>query len=99
MRHASIVVELGQIRCDSCQVAMHDELATVCPICGAVFDSIVSNQPGLTAMLKRRREAAGIHPCQTRLAPQETGRLERTGSHRRLRNESAAKYHHSDTCS
>jgi hypothetical protein len=60
MKRASIVVELRQLRCDGCKVALPNELVTVCPICGAVFDSIVSNHAGLAARLKRRREAAGV---------------------------------------
>lgn len=62
-QRASIVVDLRHLRCDSCKVALHDELATVCPVCGATFDSITSNHAGLAAKLERRREGAGVRFC------------------------------------
>lgn len=51
----SIVVDLRGIRCESCKVALHDELAKVCPVCSATFDRITSNHVGLADRLKRRR--------------------------------------------
>ncbi len=63
MHRASIVVDLHRLRCDVCKVALHDELATVCPACGATFDSITSNHVGLAAQLEQRREAAGAQCC------------------------------------
>lgn len=63
MNPTSIVVDLRNIRCGSCKVALHDELAKVCPVCGAPFDSISSNHVGLADKLKRRRTAAGVVSC------------------------------------
>lgn len=51
----SIVVDLWNIRCENCKVALHDELAKVCPACGAPFDRISSNHVGLANRLERRR--------------------------------------------
>lgn len=51
----SIVVDLRSFRCESCKVALHDELAKVCPVCGAPFDRISPNHVGLAARLERRR--------------------------------------------
>jgi hypothetical protein len=65
MNPTSIVVDLRSIRCGSCKVALHDELATVCPVCGAPFDSISSNHVGLADKLKRRRAAAGAASCES----------------------------------
>ena len=36
----SIVVDMRNIRCDQCKVAIHDDLATECAMCGARFESI-----------------------------------------------------------
>ena len=61
-----IVVDLRTIRCDHCKVAIHDDLATACPVCGACFDSIVSNHVGLAAKLEKKRAQAGVRSCTTR---------------------------------
>ncbi len=66
VKHASIVVDLRNIRCDQCKVAIHDELATKCEVCGAEFDAIVSNHVGLAAKLYRKREQAGVPICAPR---------------------------------
>jgi hypothetical protein len=58
---ATIVVDLRNIRCGNCKVALHDELAMNCPVCGAKFDSIISNHVGLAERLREKREAAGVH--------------------------------------
>ena len=63
---ASIVADMRNIRCDQCKVSIHDELATTCAICGARFDSIVSNHAGLAQKLYARREQAGVTSCKTR---------------------------------
>jgi hypothetical protein len=60
VKHASIVVDLRNNRCDQCKVALHDELAVKCKGCGADFDAIVSNHVGLAAKLYRRRKQAGV---------------------------------------
>ena len=60
-KHAAIVVDIRHIRCDSCKVALHDEFATECPVCGAEFDRIVSNHAGLAKKFQEMRETAGIH--------------------------------------
>ena len=65
-KSASMVVDLHHIRCDHCKVALHDELATECPVCKAHFDAIVSNHVGLAAKLYERREAEGIRTCAPR---------------------------------
>ena len=56
MESASIIVDLHHLRCRHCKVALHDELAKACPVCGAVFDSVMSNHVGLAERLRRRRE-------------------------------------------
>ena len=61
METASIVVDLWRLRCSHCKVALHDDLADECPVCGAKFDSIVSNHVGLANKLRKKREAAGVH--------------------------------------
>ena len=61
MTTASILVDLRTIRCGNCKVALNDELAAECPVCGASFDRIASNHVGLTDKLRTKREAAGIH--------------------------------------
>ncbi len=76
MKRASIVVDLRHMRCGCCKVALHDELATVCPVCEAVFDSITSNHAGLAAKLEQRREVAGVHECHARLVDQEADATE-----------------------
>ena len=59
-QHASIVVDMWNFRCDRCKVALHDDLVTECPACGAVFDAIVSNHVGLAARFYAKREAEGV---------------------------------------
>ena len=61
MTTASILVDLRTIHCGKCKVALHDELAEKCPVCGASFDRISSNHVGLADKLRKRREEAGIH--------------------------------------
>ncbi len=63
---ASLVVDLRNIRCDHCKVAIHNELATQCPMCGARFDSIVSNHVGLATKLEAKRAEAGVRSCAAR---------------------------------
>ena len=58
MDRASIVVDLRNNRCGNCKVALNDELATKCPACGAVFDSISSNHVGLADKLRQKRQDA-----------------------------------------
>jgi len=65
-RTASIVADMRNIRCDQCKVSIHDELATTCAMCGARFDSIVSNHAGLAQKLYAKRERAGLTRCKTR---------------------------------
>lgn len=60
MVKASIVVDLRNIRCGHCKIALRDELATKCPACGAVFDSISSNHVGLADKLHEKRRDAGV---------------------------------------
>ena len=60
MSHAAIVVDIHHARCDACKVILHDELAKVCPACGATFDAVMSNHVGLATKLTGRREAAGV---------------------------------------
>ena len=62
VENAAIVVDLRNSRCDQCKVALHDELATECPVCGAWFDAIVSNHVGLAARLQSKREANKAKP-------------------------------------
>ena len=59
-QHASIVVDMWNFRCDRCKVALHDDLVTECPACGAVFDAIVSNHVGLAAKFYAKRKDAGV---------------------------------------
>ncbi|MDA1050297.1 MAG: hypothetical protein O3C40_07430 [Planctomycetota bacterium] len=63
---ASIIADMRFIRCDQCKVAIHDDLATDCPVCGAWFDSIVSNHTGLAQKLSAKREQAGVTSCKAR---------------------------------
>lgn len=60
METASIVVDLRNIRCGNCKVALHDELSTKCPACGAAFDSISSNHVGLADRLRKKRQDADV---------------------------------------
>ena len=57
---ASILVDFRLIRCGACKVALHDELAKECPMCGCTFDRVSSNHVGLANRLLARREEAGI---------------------------------------
>ncbi len=57
---ASILVDLVTRRCNNCKVALRDELAEKCPVCGASFDRISSNHVGLADELRKKREEAGI---------------------------------------
>lgn len=57
---ASILVDLVTRRCNNCKVALRDELAEKCPVCGASFDRISSNHVGLANKLRKKREEAGI---------------------------------------
>ena len=61
MTTASILVDLHTIRCGNCKVALRDELAEKCPVCGASFDRISSNHIGLEDKLRKKREEAGLH--------------------------------------
>lgn len=63
---APIVVDMRHNRCDHCKVAIHDDLATECAVCGSRFDSIVSNHVGLAAKLERKREQSGVRSCSAR---------------------------------
>jgi hypothetical protein len=70
MESASIVVDLRHLRCSNCKVALHDELATQCPVCDAIFTHVRSNHIGLAEKLERRRRAAGIASDESRTAEQ-----------------------------
>jgi len=72
----SIVVDFRHIRCENCKVGLHDQLATSCPVCGAVFDRITSNHVGMAARLERRREAAGVRDCDVPLADTDEDAVE-----------------------
>ena len=63
---AALVVDLRALRCDHCKVAIHDDLATECLVCGAHFDSIVSNHAGLANKLSEKRAGAGVRSCAAR---------------------------------
>lgn len=65
-KHAAILVDLWHFRCDHCKVALHDELAIACPVCGAEFDSIVSNHVGLASKLHKKRQIAGVRTAAAR---------------------------------
>ena len=60
--NASIVVDLRKMQCGNLKVAMHDDFAEKCPICGAIFDRIESNHVALADKLCKKREEAGIRP-------------------------------------
>ena len=53
---ASILADLRTIRCGNCKVALHDELAEKCLVCGASFDRITSNHVGLADRLRKKRD-------------------------------------------
>lgn len=72
----SIVVDFRHIRCENCKVGLHDELATLCPVCGAVFDRITSNHAGLAGQFERRREDAGIRHGNVQLAETDEDSVE-----------------------
>lgn len=63
---ASLVVDLRALRCDRCKVAVHDDLATECPVCGSRFDSIVSNHAGLAKKFGEKRAKEGLLNCVAR---------------------------------
>lgn len=52
---ASLVVDLRHLRCGQCKVRLDDRFAESCPICGAVFDRVVSNDVGLADRLIQER--------------------------------------------
>ncbi len=58
METASIIVDMRNIRCGNCKVALKDELAETCPTCGAKFIQVMSNHVGLAEKLRQRRQAA-----------------------------------------
>ncbi len=60
MTTASIVIDLRNMRCGNCKVAISDSLAEQCPTCGAKFDRIASNHAGLADKLRRHRVDAGV---------------------------------------
>ena len=62
----ALVVDLRALRCDRCKVAVHDELATECPVCGSQFDAIVSNHAGLAKKLDEKRVRAGVQNCRAK---------------------------------
>jgi len=41
-------------------VTLHDELATICPVCGATFRGVSSNHAGLARKLRHKRESADV---------------------------------------
>lgn len=63
---AALVADLRTLRCDRCKVAIHDDLAIECPVCGSQFDSIVSNHAGLAKKLDEKRVEAGVRSCSAR---------------------------------
>ena len=66
METASIVVDLRHMRCGNCKIALQDELATKCPVCGAVFDAISSNHVGLADKLRKKRQDADVMEANVR---------------------------------
>lgn len=56
MTTASLVVDLRNMRCGNCKVAIHEALAAECPTCGAKFDRIASNHAGLADKLRKQRD-------------------------------------------
>jgi hypothetical protein len=66
MERASIIVDLRNIRCGNCKVALQDQLATKCQACGAVFDAISSNHVGLTDKLRKKRRDADVQQTNVR---------------------------------
>lgn len=66
METSSIIVDLRQIRCGNCKVALQDELAMKCPACGAVFDAISSNHVGLADKLRNKRQEADVTQANVR---------------------------------
>ena len=57
---AAILVDFRFMRCGGCKVALHDELAKECPVCGVTLDRVSSNHVGLARKLAEKREEAGI---------------------------------------
>jgi predicted amidophosphoribosyltransferase len=80
MQPTSIVVDLRNTRCGDCKVALHDDLATVCPVCGAPFDSVLSNHVGVAERLMRRRDAAGVTSADLKVHGTEYEREELVSS-------------------
>jgi len=60
MQTASIIVDLRTARCGHCKVALHDPMATECPVCQCTFDRIGSNHAGLADKFRKQREQAGV---------------------------------------
>ncbi len=60
MEMAAIIADMRKLRCGNCKVALHDELTTNCPVCGATFRGVSSNHAGLTRKLQQKRENAGV---------------------------------------
>ena len=60
MKTASLLVDLHNMRCGNCKVAIKDALAKQCPVCGATFDRIVSNHVGLADILRNKRVEDGV---------------------------------------
>lgn len=58
--NVSLIVDIRHARCGACKMAIQNELATSCPSCGSVFESIQSNHAGLALKFERRRAAAGV---------------------------------------
>jgi hypothetical protein len=56
MTTTSILIDLRTIRCGNCKVALRDQLAEKCPVCGASFDRITSNHVGLADKLRKKRD-------------------------------------------
>ncbi|MBW3542649.1 MAG: hypothetical protein KY476_20490 [Planctomycetes bacterium] len=61
METASLVVDLRHCRCGNCKVALGDELAERCPVCGAAFRGVSSNHAGLAKRLREKRLRADPH--------------------------------------
>ncbi len=60
METAAIIADMRKLRCGNCKVALHDELATICPVCSATFRGVSSNHAGLATKLRERRELGGV---------------------------------------
>lgn len=60
METAAIIADMRKLRCGNCKVTLHDELATICPVCGATFRGVSSNHAGLARKLRHKRESADV---------------------------------------